>query len=86
MVILGLASADCVVSLRNVSKSFGLRRVLDRVDLDISTGGIHGLFGQNGSGKSTLIEILCGIHEPDRAGEGDPRPFSAARPADWPAA
>ena len=79
MVTLGTASADCVVSLRNVSKSFGRRHVLDRVDLDIAAGEIHALLGQNGSGKSTLIKILSGIYEPDTAGEGDPQPFLVLR-------
>ena len=74
----GHAPADCVVSLRNVSKSFGRRRVLDRVDLDVFKGEVHGLLGQNGSGKSTLIKILSGIYEPDRA-EGDDPPYLQLR-------
>jgi ribose transport system ATP-binding protein len=68
-------SVDFVVSLRNVSKSFGHRRVLDRVDLDVAAGRVHALLGQNGSGKSTLIKILSGIYEPDRASESDVRPY-----------
>ncbi|HEY2053738.1 MAG TPA: sugar ABC transporter ATP-binding protein [Solirubrobacterales bacterium] len=54
-----------VLSIENLSKTFGSRRVLDDVSLRIAAGEVHGLVGQNGSGKSTLIKILAGIHSPD---------------------
>lgn len=54
-----------IVELVGVSKTFGRAKVLDRVELAIRPGEIHGLLGQNGSGKSTLIKILTGFHEPD---------------------
>ena len=74
-----MIAADVVVSLRNVSKSFGNRRVLDGVDLDIAAGRVHALLGQNGSGKSTLIKILSGIYQPDRAGETNAPPYLVLR-------
>lgn len=67
-------AASIVVSLRDVSKSFGHRRVLDRIGLDIAAGQVHVLLGQNGSGKSTLIKILSGIYEADRPAAGEPQP------------
>lgn len=52
------------ISFVNVSKDFGLSRVLNDVSLDFYPGSIHALLGANGSGKSTLIKILAGYHSP----------------------
>lgn len=43
-----------------ISKSFGDRKVLDGIDLDIRSGEIFGLLGPSGAGKTTLIKILTG--------------------------
>ena len=47
-----------LVELKNVSKSFGNKKVLDRVNLKIPRGKIIGLLGKNGTGKSTLIKLI----------------------------
>ena len=57
--------AEPIISVRNVSKTFTGRRVLERFNLDIMPGEVHALVGQNGSGKSTFIKIMAGFHEPD---------------------
>jgi len=54
-----------VISVAQVSKSYGLVRVLDNVCLEIKKGDYFALLGENGSGKSTLIGILLGLVPPD---------------------
>lgn len=54
--------AESLLSITNLSKSFGSTTVLNNVSLEVLSGEIHGLVGQNGSGKSTLIKCLSGYH------------------------
>lgn len=55
-----------VVSVRDLSKSYGSFRALDGVSFDIERGETFALLGPNGAGKSTTIEILEGYR--DRSG------------------
>lgn len=50
-----------MLSLRNVSKSYGTLRALSSLDLDVASGEILGLLGPNGAGKSTLIALIAGL-------------------------
>lgn len=54
-----------LVSLENVSVSFGQRRVLSDVSLELSPGKILTLLGPNGAGKSTLVRVVLGLVAPD---------------------
>ncbi|WP_026422160.1 ABC transporter ATP-binding protein [Actinokineospora inagensis] len=54
-----------VVRLRGVSKSFGDKRVLDGIDLDIAPGEFVALLGPSGTGKTTLLRLLSGLQLPD---------------------
>jgi sulfonate transport system ATP-binding protein len=47
--------------LRGLTREFGGRRVLDRLDLDIGRGEFVALIGRSGSGKSTLLRALAGL-------------------------
>jgi len=59
------SSAEPLLSLRGVNKSFGPVHVLRGVDLDVTPGKVTALVGDNGAGKSTLIKGIAGIHSFD---------------------
>ncbi|MCH1627842.1 ABC transporter ATP-binding protein [Ferdinandcohnia quinoae] len=50
-----------MITIENVSKSYGNKKSLQDVSLTIETGEIYGLLGANGAGKSTLLSILATI-------------------------
>lgn len=54
------------IEVKNVSKSFGGKAILQDVSLSIEQGTAVGLVGANGSGKSVLFKILCGFEKPDQ--------------------
>ncbi|RKN75619.1 ABC transporter ATP-binding protein [Streptomyces klenkii] len=53
-----------LLRLRGVSRTYGERKALHPLDLDLEPGTCTALFGHNGSGKSTLLRIACGRDEP----------------------
>lgn len=54
-----------LINLERVSKSYGVRPLLDNVSLGISLGERVGVVGRNGDGKTTLLEVMTGIEQPD---------------------
>jgi len=57
--------ASNVLSLDNISKSFGARKILADVSWSMPDDGRVGLVGLNGAGKSTLLKIIGGVLAPD---------------------
>lgn len=49
-----------------LQKTYGRRRVVDGVNLQVGRAEIVGLLGPNGAGKSTSFRMICGMVEPDR--------------------
>jgi ABC-2 type transport system ATP-binding protein len=58
-----------VIDVHDLKKSFGTRKVVDGLTLQVGQGEICGFLGANGSGKTTTIRMLCGLLVPD-AGTG----------------
>src|SRR5690349_8286786 len=54
-----------LINLERVSKSYGVRPLLDNVSVGISVGERVGVVGRNGDGKTTLLEVMTGIEQPD---------------------
>ena len=54
-----------MISLKNITKSFGDFEAVKDLSVEITEGEIYGLLGSNGAGKSTTINILLGFLEPD---------------------
>jgi ABC-type branched-subunit amino acid transport system ATPase component/ABC-type branched-subunit amino acid transport system permease subunit len=53
------------MTLRGIVVSFGAVRAVDRLDLDIRPGQVHGLIGPNGSGKTTVLNVISGYYRPE---------------------
>ena len=54
-----------MLTLDNVTKAFGARRILDRVNWSMPDGARVGLVGLNGAGKSTLLKMIAEVYPPD---------------------
>ena len=54
-----------IISLENISLSFGNRKILDNVSFKINQGQILGMLGPNGVGKSTIFNLITGLLKPD---------------------
>ena len=54
-----------MIEIKNLSKSYGKQKVLDKLNCNIKTGCIYGLIGANGAGKSTLLRIINDIYRKD---------------------
>lgn len=57
--------ANTVLELKNVSKSFGKRKVINDISLEVKEGEIYGFLGPNGSGKTTTIKMILRLIDLD---------------------
>jgi ABC-2 type transport system ATP-binding protein len=71
-------SAAPVIDVRGLTKRFGDKTVVDKLDLKVPAGSIYGFLGPNGSGKTTTIRMVCGLLRPD-GGEGQCLGFDVLR-------
>ena len=53
------------IRVRNLTKSFGGRRVVDGLSFDVRKGEVFALLGHNGAGKSTTIDLILGLKAPE---------------------
>lgn len=76
------STATPEIEVKELSKVFGKRKVLDKVSFELEKGGFLSLFGPNGAGKTTLVKIISTLIAPTsgeiRVAGMDPRKNSAA--------
>ena len=53
------------IEVKDLTKSFGGRVVVDKITFGVEKGEVFGLLGHNGAGKSTTIDLLLGLKKPD---------------------
>jgi spermidine/putrescine transport system ATP-binding protein len=61
----GLPTAEPMIVLERVSRSFGSQRAVDDVSLEIAGGEFFSLLGPSGCGKTTTLRLIAGFEEPD---------------------
>ena len=79
------AGGTPLLSLRQITKTFGPVRALTTVDLDVPPGQVTALVGDNGAGKSSLIKTVSGLWAPDGGEiiwEGEPVRLHGPRDAE----
>ncbi|MBE9189067.1 ABC transporter ATP-binding protein [Gloeocapsopsis crepidinum LEGE 06123] len=59
-----VAQSDFIITTQNLTKTYGRKPVVDRLNLAVPRGSICGFLGSNGAGKSTTIKLLLGLVKP----------------------
>lgn len=60
-----LTDAPIVLSISNLSRSFGDTVAVDGIDLEVREGSFYGIVGPNGAGKTTTLSMITGLLRPD---------------------
>ncbi|MGF3066168.1 ABC-F family ATP-binding cassette domain-containing protein [Facklamia sp. P13055] len=66
------------LSIQNLSKSYGVKQLIDQVDFSIRTGDRVGLIGPNGTGKSSFLRVIAGIDSYDNGQIKAPNQYEIA--------
>ncbi len=81
-----VAAGEVLLSVEDVSLSFGGVRALSGISLDIRQGEIRAIIGPNGAGKTSLLNVINGFYQPQQGritfkghARAKMRPFAAAR-------
>ena len=60
-----MSVSEIIVEVKNLTKCFGEKKVLDNVSFSVYQNEILLIIGFSGTGKSTLLRLICGLDEPD---------------------
>lgn len=64
-----------MIELKNVSKSFGSKKVLNNINLVFEKGNVYGIVGENGAGKTTLFRCIAGLEKHEGTVTSDTMPL-----------
>lgn len=56
--------SESILTTQELTKRYGQRTAVDRLDLDVRRGEVFGFLGPNGAGKTTTIRMALGLIEP----------------------
>lgn len=56
---------DTILQIKQLEKSFGRRKIIDRISFDVHAGEVFGFLGPNGAGKTTTLKMVMGFLQPD---------------------
>lgn len=55
-----------VLTIQNLSKSFGKQKIINSLSMSVPAGSIFGFIGKNGAGKTTTMKMVLGLLQPDK--------------------
>lgn len=64
-----------MIQLKNLSKSYGKKQVLEDINLQFTAGQVYGIVGANGAGKTTLFKCIAGLEDHYGKVESDQQPL-----------